>query len=405
VCFHIASKPGRQGTMKLTKAVIAGLTCPLGKSEAVFWDDDIPGLAVRVLASGKASWTYQYRLGRKQGKITLGATSALTLADARATAAKLHARVRLGEDPQAEKAKARAAQDDTFGSIGAIYLRRKAEELRPRSMLELRRHLEVHARPLHKIALADLTRRNVSQLIAKLADASGNVAANRTGSSIAAFLAWAQREGIVENNVGANHNKLHEASRERVLSDDELRSIWRATDRGTDYHDVVRLLALTGARRAEIGGLRWGEVDLDRGLISLPPERCKNARAFELPLSAAAAAILKARRRDGDRVFEGFSGFSSCKLALDARAKIAPWTLHDLRRTVSTIMNGQLGLSPHIVEACLGHVGARRGVAGIYNKATYLAEKRQAMLLWGEYIGAIVEGSERHVLPFAARPQ
>ena len=230
---------------------------PLGKSEAVFWDDDVPGLAVRVLASGKARWVSQYRLGRKQGKVTLGAASALTLADARSTAAKLHAMVTLGEDPAGTKAKARAAQDDTFGAIVAIYLRRKAEELRPRSLVELRRHLEVHARPLHNIALADLTRRDVSTLIAKLADASGDVTANRTGSSIAAFLAWAQRDGIVENNVGANHNKLHEASRERVLSDDELRSVWQATDNGTDYHAIVRLLMLTGMRRSEIGGLKW----------------------------------------------------------------------------------------------------------------------------------------------------
>jgi integrase len=391
--------------MKLTKTAIAGLTCPLGKSEAVFWDDDVPGLAVRVLASGKASWVFQYRLGRKQGKMTLGATSALTLADAKATAAKLHARVRLGQDPQAEKAKARAAQDDTFGEIAAIYLRRKAEELRPRSMVELRRHLEVHARPLHKIALADLTRRNVSQMIAKLADASGNVAANRTGSSIAAFLAWAQREGIVENNVGANHNKLHEASRERVLSDDELRLVWQATDAGTDYHAIVRLLMLTGMRRTEIGGLRWSEVDFAKNVISLPEQRTKNAKPFELPISAAVRSIIEARPRDGDRVFDGFSGFSSCKLTLDARAKIAPWVLHDLRRSTATGM-ANIGVQPHVIEAVLNHQsGAKAGVAGVYNRSPYANEKRQALERWAAHIDALVAGRESRVLAFTGRPQ
>jgi integrase len=386
--------------MKLTKAAIAGLACPPGKTEALYWDDDVPGLAVRALATGKASWVFQYRLGQKQGKITLGATSALTLTDARRSASGLHARVRLGQDPQAEKAKARADQDDTFGAIVVIYLKRKAEELRPRSMVELRRHLEVHARQLHKIALADLTRRNVSTLIAKLADASGNVAANRTGSSIAAFLAWAQREGVVENNVGANHNKLHEASRERVLSDDELRSVWQATDADTDYHAIVRLLMLTGMRRAEVGGLRWSEVDFERNIVTLPAERTKNARAFELPLSAAAAAILKARPGDGgERVFEGFSGFSSCKLALDARAKLdEPWTLHDLRRSAATGM-ANIGVQPHVIEQVLNHQsGAKRGVAGVYNRSTYANEKRQALERWAEYTAALVEGRESRVV-------
>ncbi len=388
--------------MKLTKAVIAGLTCPPGKSEAVFWDDDVPGFAVRVLASGKASWVFQYRLGRKQGKMTLGATSALTLTNARVTAAKLHARVRLGQDPQAEKAKARAAQDDTFATIVAIYLKRKAEELRPRSLVELRRHLEVHVRPLHKIALADLTRRDVSTLIAKLADASGNVAANRTGSSIAAFLAWAQREGIVENNVGANHNKLHETSRSRVLSGDELRQVWQAADAGADYHAIVRLLMLTGMRRAEVGGLRWAEVDFAKNVIVLPGERTKNKRAFELPLSAAAAAILKARPRDGERVFEGFSGFSSCKLALDARVKIEPWVLHDLRRSAATGM-ANIGVQPHIIEAVLNHQsGAKAGVAGIYNRSSYSLEKRRALDMWAEHLMALVEDRPAKVV--ALRP-
>jgi integrase len=382
--------------VRLTDDFVAQLVPSPGKDEKTWWDADVPLFGCRVirLKGGRIarSWTFgPYRIGRKQGRQIIGATSAIKAKDARATAARSYAMVKLSQDPQAEKVKARADQDDTFGAIVAIYLKRKAEELRPRSMVELRRHLEVHARPLHKIALADLTRRDVSTLIAKLADASGNVAANRTGSSIAAYLAWAQREGIVENNVGANHNKLHEASRERVLSDDELRSVWQATDSDTDYHAIVRLLMLTGMRRAEVGDLRWSEVDFERNIITLPEQRTKNARAFELPLSGTAAAILKTRPRDGERVFDGFSGFSSCKQALDARVKIEPWVLHDLRRSAATGM-ANIGVQPHIIEAALNHQsGAKAGVAGIYNRSSYSLEKCRALDRWAKHLMAIVE--------------
>jgi integrase len=154
------------------------------------------------------------------------------------------------------------------------------------------------------------------------------------------------------------------------------------------------LLILTGQRREEIGGLRWIEVDLDRGLIVLPPERTKNRRQHEIPLSEPAKDILAKRSRNRDLVFGiglgGFSGWSDAKAALDEQLGIAEWRLHDIRRTVATGMADKLGVLPHIIEAVLNHVsGHKAGVGGIYNRARYAGEMREALRRWADYVTAL----------------
>jgi len=172
-------------------------------------------------------------------------------------------------------------------------------------------------------------------------------------------------------------------------------------------------LALTGARRDEIGGLRWSEVDLERALITLPSQRTKNKRPHEIRLSSAALTILAGQPRrllpDGsprDHIFgfgtSGFSGWSKAKHELDERILTArnaagktepmqPWRLHDLRRTVSTAMHDEIGIMPHVVEAVLGHIdGHRRGVAGVYNRAAYTTQKAEALAQWADHLGVIV---------------
>jgi integrase len=206
------------------------------------------------------------------------------------------------------------------------------------------------------------------------------------------------REGLTEQNPVANTNRHEEGgSRERVLTSDELRAIWTATAGSDQYSAIVRLLLLSACRRDEAGSLRWSEVDLNQAIISLPGERTKNSKPFDIPLTPAALAVLEAQPRQ-DRAFifgrgqGGFSGWSKSKAELDQRANIAPWRLHDLRRTASTVMHG-LGVPPHIVEAVLNHIsGHKGGVAGVYNKAAYAAEKAAALALWAEHVLAVVEG-------------
>jgi integrase len=187
-----------------------------------------------------------------------------------------------------------------------------------------------------------------------------------------------------------------EVSRKHVVTNEELAAIWRAC-RDDDYGGIVRLLILTGQRRDEVGDIMWSELDLDRGIWVIPRERTKNGLTHEVPLSGVALEILRSipRRVGRDFVFGegrgGFSGWSKSKTRLDARiakagAVVRPWRLHDLRRTAATRL-GELGTLPHVIEATLNHIsGHKAGVAGIYNRATYAKEKREALNRWADYI-------------------
>jgi integrase len=178
---------------------------------------------------------------------------------------------------------------------------------------------------------------------------------------------------------------------------------------GDDYGVIVKLLMLTGQRANEIAGLRWSEVDLQRGLISLPGERTKNGKPHDIAIAASVRSLLEAREKsDRDLIFgrgDGpFSGWSRAKTALDKRiGALKHWTIHDLRRSVATGM-ADIGIQPHVIEAVLNHVsGHKGGIAGIYNRAQYSAEKAQALARWDEHIRTVVEGSPKRVVELRGR--
>jgi len=266
--------------------------------------------------------------------------------------------------------------------------------VRQRSYTEIERHLLKACAPLHGLQLASITRRDVASVLSTVETASGPTQCNRTRASLSAFFTWASRQGVVEHNPVTATERRTERSRERTLSDSELREIWLSTERGGAFASIVRLLMLGGMRREEAGGLRWSEVEDDRLII--PSARTKNGRVNVVPLSEPMRAILAAQPKHGAFVFgrKPFSSWSASKRLLDERmaaSGIAGWRLHDLRRTCPTGMI-DIGVQPHVVEAVLNHVsGHKAGVAGIYNRALYEAEKRQALDRWGEHVMALVE--------------
>lgn len=390
--------------MRLTDTAAAKLVVPPGRGEVFLWDDDgVPGFGVRLRAGGRANWIFQYRIARRTRRLTIGLTSAIRASDARATASCLYAQIKLGGDPSATKKAARAAQAETLEAAIDVYLARQRLRLRERSLAETVRHLNVHARPLHAMPLVKVDRRAIAGLVAKLGASSGPVAANGVLKDLGALFAWAMREGLADMNPAAGANRFPQIARSRVLSDDELRAVWQATGNGGRHATIVRLLALTGCRREEIGGLSWSEVDLDKAVISLPSERTKNALPFDLPLSPPAADILRAwPRGEGGAVFAKYATWSTDKTLLDRRSGVAGWVLHDIRRSVATGM-ADIGVQPHVIEAVLNHQsGAKRGVAGIYNRSTYANEKRRAVDRWAEHLMTVVEGREATVVSLRA---
>ena len=196
----------------------------------------------------------------------------------------------------------------------------------------------------------------------------------------------------------ALHRPSAGPSRDRVLSTSEIRLFWNATATLPQVSaNVVRLLLLTGCRLNEVAKLRWEEVSDDFATLTIPGTRTKNSRALVVPLPPLARQLIAEQERNEEFVFTTngvtpAAGWSMAKKRLDAAMGNVPaWVLHDLRRTAATGM-AEIGIQPHIVEAVLNHVsGHRAGVAGVYNRASYAAEKREALEKWASHIRSIVD--------------
>jgi integrase len=380
--------------VKLTNETVR--TLPVKGNDTLYADSETPGLYLRVRAGGSRTFIIQWRQGQFQRRSTVGKVGILSLDEARKKARKLLVGIDDGHDPVAAKAKARADDKQLFGVLVDEYLPVRAKDMKPRSLEQTTLHLRKYWKPLHKLPLKKIDRATVAAELRIIIKERGPVAADRGRSGLSSFFAWAIGEGIAEVNPVIGTNKASKnASRERVLSDAELVAIWNAAP-ASDFGLIVKLLMLTGQRRDEIAGLRLSELK-QASMIALPAERTKNSRPHDVPLSTQARAVLDETSERVGRAYvfgrgEGsFSGFSMAKQALDATAGLSePWTLHDLRRTMATRM-ADLGVQPHVIEAILNHVsGHKAGVAGIYNRSSYSAEKRAALDLWGAHVQTLL---------------
>jgi integrase len=398
--------------MKLTAKTVAALTLPRGKTDHIEWDSEMPGFGYRLRTSGdgkvRRSWVVQYRRAGSTRRLLLGAGEVLSAEQARAAAKTILAKVALGEDPQADKTARRHKDGHTVRALVGEYLASKEGTIRPRTLRSLAAYLNgSYFKPLHGMPVDAVTRRDVAARLIAITRAHGSIVAARARGALSTFYTWAMGNGLAEINPTVGTLKPKDAEpRERVLSDQELAAIWRAS--GDDaYGQVIKLLILTGARRAEVGGMRWSE--LKHGAWTIPAERSKNGRQHVLPLMPPALDIIKSvpRRVSRDHLFgtrspDGLSHWHA-KAELDQRLgdAVGDWRVHDIRRTVATRM-ADLGVQPHVIEAVLNHQsGHRAGVAGVYNRSLYQNEVRAALALWGDHVQSVINGQERRVLSLA----
>jgi integrase len=362
----------------------------VGKLNGWLWDSTVIGFGARK-QTRHVHYYVRYRHGGGQVIKSIGRHGAPWTPDtARNKARELLGVVATGVDPYAQ-----ALSGESFGPAIDRYLERKRGTLKPAFFTDTERSLRQKAEPLHRLRLAQIDRRKIAALLGEIETSSGPVSRNRARSAFSAFFTWAIAEGLVETNPVTGTAKAEEgASRERVLTHDELRQLWRGL--GDDrFSDIIRLLLLTGQRRNEIGHLQWSEVDLAKRQIVLGAERTKNSREHTIPLSTQALAILdrQPRRNSSGFIFaeRGFHDWAGPKTKLDARVGIAPYRLHDLRRTAATQM-AELGVQPHIIEAVLNHVsGHKGGVAGVYNRAAYVEPMRDALQRWADWIEGVAK--------------
>jgi integrase len=190
-----------------------------------------------------------------------------------------------------------------------------------------------------------------------------------------------------------------DTSRERVLTDAELRRVWRAVDDG-EFATLIKLLVLTGLRRDELGKLRWSEID--GNTITIHSERAKKHRTHFLTLPPMATEILDSipRRPNRDYVFgkfgHGFTRWATYMDELRERLGDMPhWQLHDLRRTFRTGL-GKLGIPPLVAELAINH--QKKGLIGVYDRHQYQAEVAAALARWADHVESVIDDRKSNVV-------
>jgi hypothetical protein len=244
--------------MKFTQTTIAKFKIEAGKSEHIEFDDSMPGFGLRIRVGDKGehrTFIAQYKIGKKHRRITLGDVRKVTLDNARQEAKRIFGSVVHGRDPTNEKAERRSAASFTLDALIERYLDAKANELKARSLVETKRHLEKNWSSLHNLAVASVGRANVAAALSVMAKTQGPVTANRARGALSAMFRWAIGDGLCENNpVTGTNRQTENGHRERSLSDSEVAKVWLAAP-DNDYGNIVKLLLLTGCRREEIGNL------------------------------------------------------------------------------------------------------------------------------------------------------
>jgi integrase len=402
------SKEDRNMKCELTSKLVRELALPAGKADVIFWDARQPGLGLRVrIRNGRETrtWIAQRKRHGRAFKNTLGKAAEIGIDVARRAARDVLSRVDLGHDPGAERRAAAAREQRTMAALVTEYLEDKKQKVRPHTLGEVTRYLTApkYFKPLHNVPVHEIDRARVASCVRSIVRECGAPTAREARGTLSAFFAWAMGEGLAEANPVIGTNTPEMKSRDRVLSDAELASVWRACQ-DNDYGRIIRLLILLGARRQEVGGMRFSELDLERDTWALPSERSKNARKHVLPLVPTAIDIINGVPRVRDQLFgvraNGFANWGENKKALDERSGVSKWTVHDLRRSVATKMCEDCKVLPHLVEQILNHQsGHKAGVAGTYNLAVYASQVREALLMWESHVLGLVAG-ERKVVAF-----
>ena len=353
-----------------------------------------PGLTVRVSVGGQRVFTVKYRYGIKQKRQKLGVFPRITLATARDKAIDILRQVDEGIDPS----KRRRNPDTKVEAVCREFVRLHAQA-RNKSWREAERILEREfVSTFAQRDIRDIKRWDVLELMDAAIARGSTYQANRILSNIRKLFNWCIERGIVDASpiIGLKA-PTKETSRDRVLDDDEVIRLLRACQNDVyPFRQFVPMLLATAQRRGELAEMRWSEIDLDGKIWVIPAHRSKNGKPHVVPLSAYALDILSGIPRflDSDYAFttthkSPVSGFSKMLRRLSEGSQTSGWRLHDLRRTAASGM-ARASVAPHVVEKVLNHIsGTISGVAAVYNRYGYDAEKRQALEQWGQYITAL----------------
>ena len=396
----------------------------------LLFDASEPGFGVRVTSDGTRVFLFQYRVGAtvRRHRIGVWGEGRLTAAKARKEAERLRGQVHEGRDPVAARrvAEAQAVAEDklarerasvdafTFGRLVDGWETKGLAHRRPSYVKDATARLRLYFAAWLKRPAAGITKAEAISVIDQVERERGTTSARRALAYARAAYGWALKRNMLADNPFAGLAAPgKENTRERVLTREELGAIWQATGAmGGTAGAYLRCLLLTLQRREEVAGMRWEEVAADRTTWTVPAERAKNGKAHLVHLSEPVRqALAKVHQHKGNlHVFAGrgkgsVGGFSHMKdevLRVIAGAEpiqpgkrratkpkleaAADWRLHDFRRTGVTAL-ADMGIAPHVADRLLNHItGSIQGVAAVYQRAEFLAERKHAIEAWANFV-------------------
>lgn len=386
-------------------------------------DGELRGLILTVLPSGRKQFALRYRTKGKQRRLVLGDYPSLSLAKARKLAQKKQTEIDSGADPAAARQAARRAPTDTVETLAKDYLAKHARKHK-RSAGEDERILNADVLPYwRERSVRELTRRDVRALVDRVADRAP-IMANRVLALVRRMLNFAVDHDWIEANPAARVKKpAAEVSRERVLTDEEIRRLWRLLShfptteeraaprrkRAKGSNDdplcpvspalaaLLKVRLLTAQRGGEVARMRWTDLDLKAGWWTIPGAFTKNREPHRVPIVDDAKTIIEAQERDQPEEYVFTNGGETTVLD---RAKKAPAAIsrtlaidfrgHDLRRTAATNM-AAVGVPREHISKVLNHVEGGPRATQVYDRYQYDREKRIALETWARKLTAIIE--------------
>lgn len=389
---------------KLTTKFIEGQK-PDPSKRLDFRDELMPGLVLRISTSGTKTFCLHKRINGKMRRLTIGRFPIMSLADARERVRQVLYEIETGRFE--DRTGIEVETKPTLGDVIPDYIEKHAKVHNrdwKRKEALLAKFTTLHGKRIDDIKRADVVK--ACDVIHKFAP----VSANRALAHLKHLMGWCVERGMIDASPIAGMKPLSkERSRERVLTEDELGALWTACDaEGYPFGDCIKLLILSGQRRAEVAEMRWSELDLEKRLWTLPSQRAKNGKQHTVPITDAMMDVLRRVPRflGSDYVFttkgtSPISGFGRLKKRLVKALPDATehWTPHDLRRTMSTHM-AMLGVPQPVTEALLNHkTGVVSGVAAIYNVYSYADEKREALELWNSHVDKVTRSAVLSEVP------
>lgn len=448
-------------TVLTIKFVEAAKPSPKGRIEIP--DAALPGFYLVVQPSGAKSWAYRYRHGGKTKKLTVGSVLLkreagevegdlpfgipMTLAEARQSARRAMQMAAEGLDPSEQKRAAKEAvilpeeqarlereeaerlEKNKVKKLSEDFIDRYAKP-KNKSWKEVQRQFTVNVLPKWgERDIASITKRDVIELLDGIVDGGAPTMANRVLATLKKFFGWLTERDVIASSPAIGIGKpAPEVSRDRILSDDEIRRLWKVTaDIGQPFGPFVRLLLLTGQRLNEVAAMQRDELSLDETHAewTMGKTRTKNGKAHVVALAPSAVTLIKEIPAIGEKGYvftttgeTPISGFSKAKTAIDAamlaaakeqiakaggdpkKVAIEPWVFHDLRRTMASGM-ARIGIALPVIERCLNHVsGSFGGIVGVYQQHEYRVETRAALRAWAKLIDDIVSNrNASNVIP------